>query len=143
MTINNRPRPVRAGMMLFYAALGLAGLRSIMEAATNAGLLGAAFLILMLAVILVVFGMMALLIATMGRGRNWARLTLLVLFLLSLIISLGPLLHSFALRPIPGGLGLAQYILQFVALHCLFQKEASLWFRAQAKRSAGEAHDWA
>lgn len=141
MAISNRPRPVRAGMILLYAALGLAGLRSIMEAATNAELLGAAFLILMLAVILVVLGVMALLIATMGRGRNWARFTLLGLFLLSSLTSFVALLHSFPLRPIPGGLGLAQYLLQLVALPFLFQKEASSWFRAQAKRGAGEPHD--
>lgn len=122
-------------MMLLYAALSLAGLRSIMEAATNAELLGAVFLILMLVVILLVLGMMAWIIAMIGRGRNWARLTLLGLFLLGLATSLVPLIHSFPLRPIPCGLGLAQYILQLVALLCLFQKGASSWFRCEAKRS--------
>jgi len=139
MEINNRPWPIRAGVIFLYVALGLAGLRSLMEAATNAELLGTVFLISMLAGILVVFSLMAMLIAMMRRGRNWARLALLVLFLLSLITSLGPLLHSLPLRPIPGGLGLAQYIFQLVALLCLFQKDASSWFRAKAKRGDGKA----
>lgn len=48
MEVNKRPKTVRVGAKLLYAALWVAGLRSVVEAATNARLLGAVFMILML-----------------------------------------------------------------------------------------------
>ena len=143
MEANESPKPVRTGVMLLYAALGVAGLRSIVEAATNAKLLGAAFMILMLAIILVVLGVMSLLIALIGRGKNWARITMLVLFLLSLDTSILTLLRPFEPRSAPDFLGLAQLILQFVALRFLFHREASFWFCTKAKRGERAAPDGA
>ena len=69
-------------------------------------------------------------VAMIGAGRNWARITLLALFLpgLVLMIVLLPLL----LR-VNGTLSLvvmaAQTLLQTVAVILLFQREASQWFR--------------
>jgi hypothetical protein len=133
MKANERPKPVRAGVMLLYAALAVAGLRSMVEAATTAELLGTAFLRLMLFIIFVVLGVMALLIAAVGRGKNWARITMLVSFLLSMFTSIVPLLQSIRDRPLSCLLGLVQFILQLGALIFLFQKEGSAWFRAKAR----------
>jgi len=97
-----------------------------MEASANAEMAGVGFLMF---VTLVVFAVMVFLIAMIGRGRNWARITLLVFFLLGLPLSILPLIRSFTNSPISGVLGLAQVILQIVAIVFLFQQEASAWFK--------------
>ena len=77
----------------------------------------------------VIFGFEALIIAAIGRGRNWARITLLVFCLLgfvSVILMMHVLLRLNGLLPVL--IVLAENILQYVALILLFQREASEWF---------------
>ena len=77
----------------------------------------------------VIFGAEALIIAAIGRGRNWARITLLVFCLLgfvSVILMMHVLLRLNGLLPVL--IVLAENILQYVALILLFQREASEWF---------------
>lgn len=76
-----------------------------------------------------IFGLEALVIAAIGRGRNWARITLLVFCLLgfvSVILMMHVLLRLNGLLPVL--IVLAENILQYVALILLFQREASEWF---------------
>jgi hypothetical protein len=128
-----RPTSVTIGVLLFFVALGLAGIRSIMEASSTAELLGREFMLLMLAIIFAVSAVMILLIVMMACGRNWARISLLALFLVSALTSTLPLLRSFSMRPVPNSLGLAQLAFQLVAMTFLFRREASAWFRFKSK----------
>jgi hypothetical protein len=77
----------------------------------------------------VIFGAEALIIAAIGRGRNWARITFLMFCLLgfvSVILMMHVLLRLNGLLPVL--IVLAENILQYVALILLFQREASEWF---------------
>ena len=77
----------------------------------------------------VIFGTEALIIAAIGRGRNWARITLLIFCLLgfvSVILMMHVLLRLNG--PLSFLIVLAESILQYVALILLFQREASEWF---------------
>src|SRR5712692_1963915 len=103
-----RPKKVQNAVTILYVTLGLGIIRAVIEASANAGMAGVGFLIL---ITLVVFAVMVFLIAMIGRGRNWARITFLVLFLLGLLPSILPLIRSFTLSPISGVLGLAQVVL--------------------------------
>jgi hypothetical protein len=78
---------------------------------------------------LAVLGLMLWLVAMIGRRRNWARITFLVLFVLGLLPSALPLIRSFWSSPVSGLLGLSQVVLQMVAIVFLFQHDASVWFR--------------
>ncbi len=121
-----RPKKVQNAVTILYVTLGIGIVRAVMEASANAEMAGVGFLMF---VTLVVFAVMVFLIAMIGRGRNWARITLLVFFLLGLPLSILPLIRSFTNSPISGVLGLAQVILQIVAIVFLFQQEASAWFK--------------
>ena len=68
-----------------------------------------------------------------GKRRNWARITFLVLFIIGVPFSILPLLQSLAKTPISGILGIAQAVLQVVALVFLFQGISSEWFRSPKK----------
>jgi hypothetical protein len=124
-----RPRQVNQGVMFLYAALGLAGIRSVLETMTTAKLLGSEFMWQMFTMTVGVFSLMFVTIMMIKRGRNWARILLFALFLISLSISLTPLVRSFQLRPLSGSLGIAQMALQTVAWIFLFHRDASRWFR--------------
>jgi hypothetical protein len=77
----------------------------------------------------VIFGFEALIIAMIGLGRNWARITFLIMCLLGFVSVI--LLMHVMLRlngPLSYLIVLAESILQYVALILLFQREASEWF---------------
>ena len=124
---NQKPKKVQTAVTILYVTLGIGILRAVIEASANAEMAGVGFLMF---VTLVVFAFMAFLIAKIGGGKNWARITFLVLFLLGLLPSILPLLRSFDINPLSGFLGLAQIVLQILALVFLFQQESGDWFKA-------------
>ena len=121
-----RPKKVQNAVTILYVTLGIGIVRTVMEASANVEMAGVGFFTV---VTLVAFAIMVFLFAMIGRGRNWARITLLVFFLLGLPLSILPLIRSFTISPISGVLGLAQVILQIVAIVFLFQQDASAWFK--------------
>ena len=121
-----RPKKVQNAVTILYVTLGIGIVRTVMEASANVEMAGVGFFIV---VTLVTFAFGVFLFAMIGRGRNWARITLLVFFLLGLPLSILPLIRSFTISPISGVLGLAQVILQIVAIVFLFQQDASAWFK--------------
>ena len=127
---NQKPKKVQTAVTILYVTLGIGILRAVIEASANAEMAGVGFLMF---VTLVVFAFMAFLIAKIGGGKNWARITFLVLFLLGLLPSILPLLRSFDINPLSGFLGLAQIVLQILALVFLFQQESGDWFRAHKR----------
>jgi len=64
-----------------------------------------------------------------GKGRNWARITLLVLFIISVPFSAPALLRSLTINPILGIIDIGQLGLQVAAYVLLFQKPSSDWFK--------------
>src|SRR5436190_15922586 len=102
-----RPQKVKIAVTVLYVTLGIGIVRAAIEVSANAQMAGVGFLMF---ITLVVFTVMVFLIAMIGRGRNWAHITFLILFLLGLLPSILPLIRSFTLRPISGVLGLAQLL---------------------------------
>jgi hypothetical protein len=120
------PKKVQNAVTILYVTLIIGIVRAVLEASANAEMAGVGHLMF---VTLVVFAVTVFLIAKIGRGRNWARITFLILFLLGLLPSILPLIRSFTISPISGVLGLAQVVLQIVAMVFLFQQESSAWFK--------------
>ena len=79
-------------------------------------------------ILLVTVGIMFGLIKCIGLGRKWARVVLLVLFLLGLVAY--PWMFSGMLKAsiLIAALSLLQTILQAVALYYLFSRTSSEWF---------------
>ena len=69
------------------------------------------------------------LIYLIGKGRNWARITYLLVFVAPLPIALPDLLQVLRWSPWLGSALLAQLTVQIVAVVLLFQKPSSEWFR--------------
>ena len=119
----NRPQKVQNAVSILYVTLGIGIISAILQVLAH-GAISRMF------TTLVIVAAMAFLIVMTGRGRNWARVTLLILFLVGVLPSILPLVRFFAVHPISGFLGLAQLVLQIVALIFLFQEESSQWFSA-------------
>ena len=121
-----RPPRVGTAVILLYITFGIGVLRSIMDASMYAEMASPAFVML---IMFFVLGIMWFFIFMIGKGRNWARITLLVLFIIGIpFIGLLQWQSSVA-NPISGLLGIAQIIMLIVALVFLFQKPSSDWFR--------------
>ena len=97
-----------------------------MESSTQAEVASPAFVMF---IAFFVLGIMWFFIFMIGKGRNWARITFLVLFIIGTPFSVLPLMQSLAANPISGLLGIVQIIIQIVAIVFLFQKPSSDWFR--------------
>lgn len=120
------PRPDKVGLavILLYVTLGIGLLRSLIEAPQQEASLG-----LIIFGTLIGLGIMGFFIFMIGNGKNWARITMLVLFIVGIPFVVLPLLQSLAVNPVSGLLGIAQTVVQAVALGFLFLKPSSDWFR--------------
>jgi len=119
------PTAVQTAVMILWACFGIGILNTFFVATHPIPLPPGAHLMQ-----LVIFGFEALIIAMIGRGRNWARITFLIICLLGFVSVI--LLMHVMLRlngPLSFLIVLAESILQYVALILLFQREASEWFR--------------
>lgn len=76
------------------------------------------------------YGLSWFLIAQMANGRNWARLTFLIMFLLGIPLAILMLIvePSILQKIITGGL----LLLRAIALMLAFEPEASAWFKKQS-----------
>ncbi len=131
MEQNQTTRPPRVGtaVKLLYITLGIGVLRVIMDPsmyAEYAELASPAFVTL---ITFFVLGVMGFFIFMIGKGRNWARIAFLVLFIIGIPFAALPLMQSVGANPISGRIGVVQIIIQIVALVFLFQKLSSDWFR--------------
>jgi len=128
MEQNQTTRPPRVGtaVKLLYITLGIGVLRSTMDASMYTEVASPAFAML---ITLFVLGVMGCFLFMIGKGRNWARIAFLVLFIISIPFAALPLMQSVGANPISGRIGIIQIIIQIVALVFLFQKLSSDWFR--------------
>lgn len=129
--ITRRPRAATLGVWLIVASLLLGVLKGVVLPV--AGPLWIGF---------VTGAILAALTAAVARGRNWARVTWLVLFLLGLpvIFFVGDLLLREGAASV--AILVVQTIAQLVALVLLFRPSSNAWFRRRARTEGGavESH---
>jgi hypothetical protein len=82
-------------------------------------------------ILISVFAVMALLIVFISKGKNWARITFLVLFILGSLPSIPLVLGEFTRSPVLGAFSLVQIVLQVIALYIVFTKPGAVWFKKQ------------
>lgn len=124
--IPERPQSVRLAMNFLWLSLAIGVLKLLMELPYLRALAPAAFANL---VLIIVFAFFLFLIFKIYAGRNWARITFLVLFVLGILPTLPTVLGEFARSPLIGTLSVVQVGLQIYALFLLFTKPGSAWFR--------------
>jgi hypothetical protein len=141
----SRPKRVLVAITLLYAALGIGVTRIVLDLYSGYPITGPPWLmtmvnqtgitwllpIVLLLSALVTFTLLLVLIYLIGQGKNWARISFLVLWLIGILLFLSatPLRRFLAAHPISGMFALLQYVFQVVALVLLFQNESSRWFR--------------
>ena len=126
-----RPDRVNTAIKLLYSSLGVGVVRSLLEA--PALIKQGASLGFVVFVSVFVLAFLSFFIHKIGKGRNWARITFLVMFILGIPISISPMIQSLMNNPVSGMLGLAQLVVQIIAIVFLFQKTASNWFKTIKK----------
>lgn len=123
-TSEGRPLAVARAVNCLWASLGLGLVKTIFDMQHLSAQATPAFTNFIL---LAVFGITALFIYKMAQGRNWARITYLVLTALGLLPWLP--MAEFARSPVLGAFSALQFGLQALALCLLFTRPAKLWFK--------------
>ena len=128
-----RPKTVTTAVTLLYMTLGIGVIRGILEASRLSETAPIGFVVF---IMLATLGITGLFIYAIAKGRNWARITFLVLAIIGTPLAVKPLLESLAASPFSGVLGILQSLLQIVGLVLLFLKPSSHWFK-KMKGKAG------
>ena len=78
-------------------------------------------------------------LGALSRGRNEARIALLVLFLLWLFVAYGQFATAYSRSMLEGNILVFQQILYLAALLLLFSRPSRDWYQAHAQRTAAAA----
>ena len=71
------------------------------------------------------------LIYKIGKGSNWSRWTLLVIFAIAIPLGVLPTFDSIEHNPVHALLGIVQLAAFVVAVFLLFQRQSSDWFKSR------------
>lgn len=126
-----RQRPVQVirAVRLLCVSLGVGVVVSLFDAVMLGPSAPLAFVLLVVAV---VCAMMAALAYEIWRGKNWARIALLLLFVFGLASFLPNLDLVFARSAAMGVLSVLQCMVQIAALYLVFSAPGSAWYRRNA-----------
>lgn len=121
-----KPKSVTAAANLLWASLALGLVKVLLDfghISASVPIAGHLFFLALTIAILssLVFKIMA--------GRNWARITFLVLYLLGLLPTLSAILDEWARAPVIAVISVAHACMQGYALLLLFSKPAAAWFK--------------
>ena len=130
------PARVRRAVVLLWVALALAIAQFVFDAQVLEMKIESGLDLVFGAFVVFSYGITAALIHFTGRGKNWARMLLLLATLAGTALMLFPwgegYFESWTARDIASAAAFS--ILDFVALYWLFTGEANAWFR---RRPAG------
>ena len=119
------PKNVFNGVILLCIALGLGILRAII----GIPLLEEPIAILIAAIIAVPLFLLAVfLIYKIYNGKNWARITFLVLFIIGIILNIDDMILWLFVVPILFVLYIIEIIVTIIALFFILQDKSSKWF---------------
>ena len=113
---------------MLWISLGLGVVRSAWEMPAQVEQNSLGFVIFVIAFTFLFTGFF---IWRIDRGKNWARITYLVLFILGAPFSIYLLFKSIAFEPISDLISVVQFVLQIIALVFLFLKNSTAWFKLQ------------
>ena len=125
-----KPSQIKSAVNLLWASLAIGFVKLIMDMQHLGPQASPAFTIYIL---ISVIAVMALLIVFISKGKNWARITFLVSFVLGSLPSIPLVLGEFNRSPVLGAFSLIQIVIQVVALYIVFTKPGATWFKKQEK----------
>ena len=134
MTIEVPTRPAKVGLAIktLYLVVGIGILRTAITVIRHADVRSPHFLI---SIKVVLFAVSLFLIYQVGKGRNWARWSLVAIFVISIPLTILPAFESYSVVPVYTLLGFLQLGLYVFALVLMFHAGSSEWFGI-AKRTS-------
>lgn len=112
-----------AKMLYLVVALGIA--RSVMTVVRHLDVRSPYFLI---SIKLCIYVISVFVIYQLSKGKNWARWSLMAIFVICIPLVILPLFDSFSHSPVHSSLGLLQLALFVYSFVLLFGKKSSAWF---------------
>lgn len=124
--IAQKPAQIVMATRLLWFTLALGVVNSALEwqfltSTTSVGLL--------VSTQLLTFAVVAWLTIMISRGRNWARITFLIMSIIGLPVVFMQFQAMFARSPISGAISVLQLLLQIGALYLMFSEPGRRWFR--------------
>ena len=127
VTLRNIPKKIKQASNLIYISLIIGFIKSVLyETLTTQKILSqpkALSIGIITIMILAYFGF------EIGKGKNWARITFLVLFIIGIIFYPFTLINEFNSNPIIGIVSIIQAIIQLYVIIILFTGESKEWFK--------------
>jgi hypothetical protein len=124
-----KPQSVATAVNFLWASMAVGLVKMLMDFSNLSAVAPSAFTNF---VLVFTFALIAFLIFKISAGRNWARITFLVMSVIGVLPTLPLMLGEFSRSPVVGALSVAQDGLQVYALFLLFTQPGSVWFRKVA-----------
>jgi hypothetical protein len=125
-TASVRPAQVSQATALYVFSLALGVFNTVFLWQHFAGMASVGFVLVVQALTMALFAWLAY---EMWIGRNWARIVILVLFVIGIPAYIPNLKQFFAASPWAGGISVTQTALQIVGLGLVFIGPGHTWFR--------------
>jgi hypothetical protein len=126
--LSERPPKVSLAVKFFYVVVGIGIIRAAMTIIRHADVRSPYFLIITK---LIIYAGSLYLIYQLSKGRNWARLSMVVIFIINIPLTILPAFASFFHNPVHTSLGFVQIALYIIGLAFLFHGSSSNWFSSQ------------
>ena len=123
--LSEKPAKVVLAARMLYFVVGIGIIRTTMTVIRHADVRSPEFLIITK---FLIYAASLFLIYQIGKGRNWARWSLVVILFISIFLLFIPSFESFSHNPVHTLLVFLQYTLYIVALLFLFHRSSSGWF---------------
>jgi hypothetical protein len=137
-TDTGRPYEVTLAVRLQWFGVALGAVNGLVESARTVST-SALPIAAVVAIPVFTIGVLAWLTRNIARGRNWARITLLVMFVIGTPLFLWDLRAMFERSPVATAVSLIISALQIAALYLVFTGVGARWFRRGKGSSEGVA----
>lgn len=127
-----KPPKVILAVKLFYLVIGVSVIRAIMTVIRHADV-RSPYVFIIWKLLLYMVGLF--LIYQLGKGKNWAKWSLVLILALSFPLAISPALDVISVNPVQPLLLCIQVILYIIGMICLFDKSSSPWFSSAEKVS--------
>ena len=128
-----KPRSVTLAVMLLWISLAIGVIKMPFD---PAGMKAVPFPALVWSIAAAIMAFFCVLIFMISSGRNWARITFLVLFLLGLLVGLPGVMAEFQRAPMLALVSVAASVMQLWAVILLFTSPGKGWFGKKAAEPA-------
>ena len=126
--LSDRPVKVVLAARMLYLVIGIGIIRTVITVMRHADVRSPHFLIITK---LLIYAASLFLIYQIGKGRNWARWSIVAILFISILLLFLPSFESFSHNPVHTLLVFLQYTLYIIALLFLFHRSSSGWFGAE------------